>query len=94
MQMPLVEKSTVLMDPVTLAHVEEQADQFDRIHSQLLEDYAGQYVWLVGSDVLDSDVEFSLLFDRVIARVGDAPIFIRQVVASRSLPKVRSAVIR
>lgn len=94
MQSLLLENEPVLMDAVTLAHVERQAECFEQIKSQLLEHYLGQYVWLVDGEVLDSDLNFSALFDRVVKQVGDSPIFIRQVVAQRALPKVRSAVIR
>ena len=94
MQAEIIENESILMDSVTLMHVEKQAILFDRMLPQLLKGYLGQYVWLMEDEVMDSDVEFSGLFDRVVARVGDAPVFIRRVVADRVFPKVRSAVIR
>ena len=77
-----------------MAYLERQADIFEQLRSKLVADYLGQYVWLVDEDVMDTDRDFTTLFDRVVRQVGDAPIFIRQVVSEVKNPIVRSAVIR
>jgi hypothetical protein len=81
-------------DPPMMAYLERQADIFEQLRSKLVADYLGQYVWLVDEDVMDTDRDFATLFDRVVRQVGDAPIFIRQVVLEVKNPIVRSAVIR
>jgi hypothetical protein len=81
-------------DPPTMAYLERQADIFEQMRSKLIVDYLGQYVWLVDEQVMDADRDFAVLFDRVVKQVGDAPIFIRQVVSDVKSPIVRSAVTR
>ncbi len=81
-------------DQPTMAYLERQADIFENLRSQLIVDYLGQYVWLVDEQVMDADRDFAALFDRAVKQVGDAPIFIRQVVSEVKHPIVRSAVIR
>jgi hypothetical protein len=82
------------LDQPMMAYLERQADIFEQLRSELIANYLGQYVWLVDKQVMDSDRDFATLFDRVVNQVGDAPIFIRQVVSEVKSPIVRSAVIR
>jgi hypothetical protein len=79
-------------DPSTTAYLEQQADIFEQMRSKLIADYLGEYVWLVDEQVMDADRDFATLFDRVVNQVGDAPIFIRQVVSEVKSPIVRNAV--
>jgi hypothetical protein len=80
-------------DPATMAYLERQADIFEQMRSKLIADYLGQYVWLVDEQVMDADRDFAILFDRVVKQVGDAPIFIRQVVSDVKSPIDRNALL-
>ncbi len=81
-------------DQPTMDYLERQANIFEQLRSKLIANYLGQYIWLVDEQVMDTDRDFASLFDRVVKQVGDAPVFIRQVVAEVRSPIVRSAVIR
>jgi hypothetical protein len=83
-----------LMDAKTAAHLEKQSEIFEQFKLKLLENHLGQYVWMVGEQVMDADQDFAALFDRVVAQVGEEPIFIRRVVAEAKVPMVRGAVMR
>ncbi len=81
-------------DQPMMDYLERQANIFEQLRSKLIANYLGQYIWLVDEQVMDTDRDFASLFDRVVKQVGDAPVFIRQVVSEVKLPIVRSAVIR
>ncbi len=85
---------SAIVDVPMMTYLERQSDIFEQHRSQLVANYLGQYIWLVDEQVMDADRDFAVLFDRVVQQVGDAPIFIRQVVSEVKFPIVRSAVIR
>ncbi len=62
--------------------LEAEARVFERMHSQLVEQYLGQFVAVHDSQVVDADVDFEALFLRLQNRFGDIPILIRLVGAN------------
>jgi hypothetical protein len=82
--------STALPDPAVMDYMEQQAHQFEGVRSQLFQTHGRQFVWFESGQVLDADVDFSVLFDRVVLVAGDRPTFIRQVLESEARPIVRT----
>ena len=76
----------VIEDQPTMDYLERQANIFEQLRSKLIANYLGQYIWLVDEQVMDTDRDFASLFDRAVKQMGDAPIFIRQVVSEVKNP--------
>jgi hypothetical protein len=77
-------------DPAVMAYMEQQAQQFEALRSQLLQSHQSQFVWFEAGQVLDADVDFSALCDRVMNFNTDRPTFIRQVLPVDPHPIVRT----
>jgi hypothetical protein len=82
--------STTMPDPAVMAYMEQQAQQFEALRSQLLQSHGRQFVWFEAGQVLDADVDFSALCDRVMHFAADRPTFIRQVLPVDPQPIVRT----
>jgi hypothetical protein len=82
--------STAIPDPAVMEYMEQQAQQFEAVRSQLLQSYQSQFVWFEAGKVLDADVDFSVLCDRVMHLAADRPTFIRQVLPVDPQPIVRT----
>jgi hypothetical protein len=82
--------STAIPDPAVMEYMEQQAQQFEALRSQLLQSHGRQFVWFEAGQVLDADVDFSALCDRVMHFAADRPTFIRQVLPVDPQPIVRT----
>jgi hypothetical protein len=82
--------STAIPDPAVMEYMEQQAQQFEMVRSRLFQSHGRQFVWFEAGQVLDADVDFSALCDRVMHFAADRPTFIRQVLPVDPQPIVRS----
>ncbi|MCS6846055.1 MAG: DUF5678 domain-containing protein [Caldilineales bacterium] len=57
----------------------EEMERFRQLHPELLARYRGQYVAMVGGQVVDSDLDGGELYMRVVRRYGDQPVLIVEV---------------
>ena len=56
-----------------------EAQAFERLHPQLVQQYFGQFVAVHEGQVVDVDADFGTLFLRVQKQLGDVIVLIRQV---------------
>ena len=88
-------KSTV---PATRKLEEEEFEEgrqyYQRNRSRFASRYKGQYVAVVGGEIVDSDVDFSKLADRVYRRYGYRDIFMPKVEEQGMSAEVRSPQLR
>ncbi len=59
--------------------IRAETEAFWAIHSQLLDDYSGQYIAMHEGKVVDNGVDLGALYQRVRERYGDTPILLTQV---------------
>ncbi len=59
--------------------INEEAARFRAQHSELLAQYAGQYIAMRDGIVIDHDADLAALHNRVRARYGDEPILMTPV---------------
>ncbi|GAP95302.1 hypothetical protein [Leptolyngbya sp. NIES-2104] len=73
-----------------LVYMEQQAEEFERMRSQLVETHLNQYVWFEGGQVLDADENSEALAIRVCREDENRPLFIKKVVFQDPQPVVRT----
>ncbi len=62
----------------------EEAERFFRGHGrELARQFSGQYVAIIGSQVIDHDPDFNALARRVYGQCGVRPIFMPRILASQ-----------
>jgi hypothetical protein len=77
--------------PEIVAYMEQQADLFEAVKPQLIEQFLGQYVWCENAQVLDSDIDREALVLRIYRDGVPRPLFIRKVMTAEPKLMVRSA---
>lgn len=76
--------------PEVLAYMEQQAEEFEKMRSQLVKTHLGQYVWFESGQVLDADEDFEALAIRVCREDENRPLFIKKVLLQDPNPIVRT----
>ncbi|MGQ9627512.1 MAG: hypothetical protein ACUVV0_11480 [Anaerolineae bacterium] len=76
--------------PQQLAALERESETFQRLHDQLLETYKGQFVAIIGDQVVDSDFDNCELARRVYARFGYIPVYIQKVEEAPTIYEIPS----
>ena len=61
------------------AQVEREKAAYIRLHSQLKEQYAGQYVAIHGGELVDQDSDYGALFERIDDRYPDDFVWLTRV---------------
>jgi hypothetical protein len=82
--------SSIYPMPDVLTYMEHQAEAFDRMKPQLIEQFLHQYVWFEDGKVLDSDGDHETLVLRCYGDDEARPLFIRKVVRVEPQYVVRS----
>lgn len=59
--------------------IQDESQRFQAMHRELFQKYAGKYVAMCDGEVLDSDVDIVVLYDRIHSKYGDDPILISPV---------------
>ena len=62
--------------------IKEEAVRFQEKHTELLTQYAGEYIAMQNSEVLDHDMNLRELYLRIKSRYKNAPILITQVTSN------------
>jgi hypothetical protein len=63
--------------------MQQETDAFLSMHARLMEEYLGQYVAVLGGQIVDHDHDQLALFQRIDCEYPDTPVLIKQVVAQR-----------
>ena len=77
--------------PEILSYLEHQQSLFEQCRDRLMEDYSGEFIWFENGNVLDRDMDESVLFLRVSGAFPDRALFIAQVRSVEPKRSVRSA---
>lgn len=73
-----------------LAYMEQQAEEFEKMRSQLVKTHLGQYIWFESGQVLDADKNLEALSIRVCREDENRPLFIKKVLLEDPKPIVRT----
>jgi hypothetical protein len=76
--------------PQLLAYMERQAQQYEAMRSQLVEQYLNQYIWFEDGQILDTDPDHATLVLRAYGDGEPRPLFVKKVVPIESKLTVRS----
>ncbi|MBS1250573.1 MAG: hypothetical protein MAG431_02167 [Chloroflexi bacterium] len=79
----LDEAVSVYLRQLELKKIEEEAEAFRSMHSELLRKYKGEYVAIHNAKVVDHDKEFQALHSRIRKRFGRQAVLLRPVKAER-----------
>ena len=76
----LPENDTLVIPPAESdPQVEREKAAYVRLHSQLKEQYAGQYVAIHGGELVDHDPDYGVLFERIDDRYPDDFVWLTRV---------------
>jgi hypothetical protein len=70
---------------MALRKMEAETAAFERMHSQLVADFLGEYVAIHNEQLIDHDPDIMQLRSRIRQRYGRMPILLRQVTTERTL---------
>jgi hypothetical protein len=71
-----------------LGQIRTERAAYERNKEEILALYEGQYVAMLAGRVIDHDVDYASLAERVYARVADEPVLITQASRKRQVSKV------
>jgi hypothetical protein len=74
----------------TMAYLDQQAEEFEKLRSELVKTYVGQYVWFESGRVLDADESFEALVVRACQEGESRPLLIKKVLVEDPSPMVRT----
>ena len=73
-----------------LEYMEHQAELFEQMRSQLIEQFLGQYVLFENGQVLDFDQDYAALVVRAYGEGEPRPLFIKKVLKEEPRLMVRT----
>jgi hypothetical protein len=76
------------LENVALQKLKDETLAFEQMHSQLVQQYLGEYVAVHNGAVVDHDVDARSLHLRIRARFGQMPILLRQITEDVELPEL------
>ena len=76
------------LESVALRKLEDETAAFERMHTQLVNQYLNKYVAIHNGMVVDHDTEVRRLYLRVRAKFGQMPVLLRQVTEDVQLPEL------
>jgi hypothetical protein len=73
-----------------LAYMERQAEQYEAMRLQLVDQCLNQYIWFEDGQILDTDPDHATLVLRAYGDGEPCPLFIKKVVPIEPQLRVRS----
>lgn len=86
---PKMFKTGLGLDREAIAYTNHQANMFEEMRSDLLEEYEGKWVFFEDGKVLDADCDRQALLSRVDRKRGNQPVFVTKL-----LPKKRQEMVK